>query len=227
MSKFSYNLTWARYYLKRFGLIDNSVRGIWALNPDDQRTKTIDKEAVKKKVQDNDCITRRKKTAQPEVDETDDSLWETEVLDTLKKIKPEAFERLSQRILREAGFVQVQVTGRSSDGGIDGRGVLKIGSILSFHVHFQCKRYKDTVSASVIRDFRGGMVGRADKGVIITTGTFTRDAKLEAIRDGAPPLDLVDGDELAQMLETFRLGISVKEKVSEEIAIDKSWFLNF
>jgi len=227
MSKFAYNLAWARTYLKRFGLIDNSVRGIWALNADGQRTKTVNKEEVRKKVQEEDRLARGKKEIQPEEDDPADDAWETEVLDTIKAIKPEAFERLSQRILRESGFVQVQVTGRSSDGGIDGRGVLKMGSILSFHVHFQCKRYKDTVSASVIRDFRGAMVGRADKGVIITTGTFTREAKLEALRDGAPPLDLVDGDELVQMLKKYRLGISVKEKVLEEIVVDKSWFLNF
>ena len=145
---------------------------------------------------------------------------EDKLLETLKSMRPDAFERLCQRVLRESGFIQVEITGRSGDGGIDSRGVVKLGNILSFHVHCQCKRYKDTVGPNVIRDFRGAMVGRADKGIIITTGTFSRDARAEARRDGAPPLDLVDGTYLIQMLKDFRIGIDVKEKIVEEIIVD-------
>jgi len=116
------------------------------------------------------------------------------------------------------------VTGRSGDGGIDGKGVVKLGGILSFHVIFQCKRYRDSISASAIRDFRGAMVGRADKGLFITTGTFTRDARLEAQRDGAPPLDMIDGDELVIMLKDLRLGIEVRVKTVEEISVNHEWF---
>jgi restriction system protein len=118
----------------------------------------------------------------------------------------------------------VEVTGRSGDGGIDGRGVVKLGGILSFHVIFQCKRYKDTVSASVVRDFRGAMVGRADKGLIISTGAFTREARAEAQRDGAPPLDLIDGDELVRKLKDLRLGIAVEERRVEIVTVEKEWF---
>ena len=137
---------------------------------------------------------------------------------------PDAFERLCQRLLRESGFIQVEVTGRTGDGGIDGRGVVKLGGLLSFHVIFQCKRYRDTVSSSAIRDFRGAMVGRADKGLFLTTGTFSRDAKAEAQRDGAPPLDLIDGDELVVMLKEMRLGIEVKQKVTEDVIVKREWF---
>lgn len=136
---------------------------------------------------------------------------------------PDAFERLCQRLLRESGFIQVEVTGRTGDGGIDGRGVVKLGGLLSFHVIFQCKRYRDTVSSSAIRDFRGAMVGRADKGLFLTTGTFSRDAKAEAQRDGAPPLDLIDGDELVVMLKEMRLGIEVKQKVTEDVIVKREW----
>jgi restriction system protein len=152
--------------------------------------------------------------------------WEDEALEAIKNMSPAAFETLCQRLLRESGFIQVEVQGRSGDGGIDGRGVVKLGGILSFHVKFQCKRYKDTVSPSAVRDFRGAMVGRADKGLIISTGTFTRDARAEAQRDGAPPLDLIDGDELVQMLKELRLGIKVTERTVEEIEVDKNWFLS-
>lgn len=136
---------------------------------------------------------------------------------------PDAFERLCQRLLRESDFIQVEVTGRTGDGGIDGRGVVKLGGLLSFHVIFQCKRYRDTVSSSAIRDFRGAMVGRADKGLFLTTGTFSRDAKAEAQRDGAPPLDLIDGDELVVMLKEMRLGIEVKQKVTEDVIVKREW----
>ena len=225
-TKFAYNLAWARTYLKRYGLIENSERGVWALTAEGQKTTSVKKEAVKKYVQEDDR--RKRETQKLQESETPEEIgWEAEVLSALKKMPPEAFERLSQRVLRESGFIQVEVTGRSGDGGIDGRGVVKLGAILSFHVHFQCKRYKDTVSAPVIRDFRGAMVGRADKGIILTTGTFTREAKSESLRDGAPPLDLIDGDEFVQMLKTYRLGITVKEIKTEEVIVDSSWFDNY
>jgi restriction system protein len=137
---------------------------------------------------------------------------------------PSAFERLCQRLLRESGFIQVEVTGKVGDGGIDGKGVVKLGGVLSFHVVFQCKRYAGSVSPSAIRDFRGAMMGRADKGLFLTTGTFTQEARKEAQRDGAPPLDLIDGDDLVVMLKEKRLGVEVGQRIIEEISIDADWF---
>lgn len=139
-----------------------------------------------------------------------------------EEIEPSAFERLAQRLLRESGFIHVEVTGRSGDGGIDGRGIVRVSGLLSFHVIFQCKKYAGSVSASHVRDFRGAMVGRADKGLLITTGTFTRDAVREATRDGAPPLDLIDGEQLADMLKTLKLGISTE--IVEKVTIEDAWF---
>lgn len=222
-SEFSYRLAWARTHLKRFGLLENSARGIWALTTQGQHTNNVDSNVVMRSLRELD----RSKEAVGTEDEESSQRWEDEALAALKVMAPEAFERLSQRLLRESGFIQVEVTGRSGDGGIDGRGVVKLASILSFHVHFQSKRYKDSVGASVIRDFRGAMVGRADKGIIITTGSFTREAKLEALRDGAPPLDLVDGEDLVQMLKKYNLGISTKQRVVEEVQVDNSWFATF
>jgi restriction system protein len=118
----------------------------------------------------------------------------------------------------------VEVTGRTGDGGIDGKGLAKIHGFMSFHVIFQCKKYQGTVSAGEIRDFRDAMVGRADKGLFITTGTFTSAAIREATRDGAPPIDLVDGDHLAEKLKEFRLG--VKTEMIEKITVDKGWLMN-
>jgi len=139
-----------------------------------------------------------------------------------KVLSPDAFERLAQRLLRESGFIQVEVTGRTGDGGIDGKGIARIHGFMSFHVIFQCKRYKGSVSASEIRDFRGAMVGRADKGLFITTGNFTSGAIKEATRDGAPPIDLVDGDELARKLK--ELGLGVKTELIEQVSVEREWF---
>jgi restriction system protein len=225
-SKFSYNLAWARTYLKNFGVLENSARGVWALTSTGQKTLTVNKDEVRKFSQPTKKSSKATSDKNKDVD-IEILSWEDEVLSILKAMPADAFERLCQRLLRESGFVQVEVTGRSGDGGIDGKGIIKLGSILSFHVVFQCKRYKETVSSPVIRDFRGAMMGRADKGLIITTGTFTRDARIEALRDGAPPLDLVDGDDLVQMLKTYQLGVKVESKVVEIINIEHTWFQQF
>ena len=127
-------------------------------------------------------------------------------------------------MLRESGFTSVEVTGKAGDGGIDGKGVVRLGGLLSFHVIFQCKRYQGSISPSVVRDFRGAMVGRADKGLLITNGSFTREARREAKRDGAPPIDLIDGEELVAKLKELRLGIVVKKQVVEEVVIEESFF---
>ncbi|HMQ43171.1 MAG TPA: restriction endonuclease, partial [Mariniflexile sp.] len=144
-----------------------------------------------------------------------------------ENLTPSAFERLIQRVLREKGFTQVEVTGRTGDGGIDGRGIAKINGILSFHIIFQCKKYqgKSKVGAKDIRDFRGAMVGRTDKGLFITTASFTREAIFEATRDGAPAIDLMDGEKLAEKLKELNLGLKVELK--EFVRVDKDWFKNF
>jgi restriction system protein len=136
---------------------------------------------------------------------------------------PDAFERLARRLLREAGFINVTVTGRSGDGGIDGTGIYRL-SLVSFPVIFQCKRWRGSVGPNVIRDFRGAMVGRGDKGLLITTGSFTADARAEATRDGAPPVDLFDGDRLCELLKDFELGVSVTQRTVDDVAISPGFF---
>ena len=229
-SRFSYRLAWARNYLKRFGILENSARGVWALTPEGLRTRSVDRETVRKYVlgldrpSDSPAKPDHGKSNESPTSELEEMSWEDDLLDTLKQIPPDAFERLCQRLLRESGFIQVEVTGKSGDGGIDGRGVVRIGGLLSFHVIFQCKRYQGSVSSPTIRDFRGALVGRADKGLLITTGSFTKDAKQEAQRDGAPPIDLIDGEALAQKLKELRIGVEVRTKTIEEIVIDKQFF---
>lgn len=229
-SKFSYRLAWARNYLKRFGILENSARGVWALTPEGLLTRSVDREVVRKYVLGLDRPSESQskqdhgKSTESPTSELEEMSWEDDLLETLKLMPPDAFERLCQRLLRESGFIQVEVTGKSGDGGIDGRGVVRIGGLLSFHVIFQCKRYQGSVSSPTVRDFRGAMVGRADKGLLITTGSFTKDAKQEAQRDGAPPIDLIDGEALAQKIKELRIGVEVRTKTTEEVIIDKLFF---
>lgn len=232
-TKLNYRLGWARNYLKNYGLIDNSTRGVWALTEKGQKTDEVDQEEVKRYVNNKYREERRKASEinntsnESESDEsieleTEEPDWRENLLDTIKSIRPEQFEKLCQRLLRELGFVDVDVTGKSHDGGIDGKGILKIGGILSFRVVFQAKRFQESVSSRYVRDFRGAMQGRADKGLIMTTGTFSRSAKLEAQRDGAIQIDLIDGNEFAQRLKELKLGVEV-EKV-EKVTVKKEWF---
>ena len=150
--------------------------------------------------------------------------WRDELLDTLLKMPAPGFERLVQRTLRESGFTQVEVTGRSGDGGIDGKGIMRLSGLLSFHVIFQCKKWQGAVGAAHVRDFRGAMVGRADKGLLITTGTFTKDAVREATRDGAPAIDLIDGEQLLDKLKELGLGLRTRKVEVEQISVDQEWF---
>ena len=138
-----------------------------------------------------------------------------------------AFERLVQRMLRESGFTQVEVTGRSGDGGIDGSGIVRINGLLSFRVLFQCKRYKGSVGPNEIRDFVGALTGRADRGLFITTGTFTPKAVREATRDGIADkltIDLIDGNAFAEKLREPHLGVLTR--AIEVVDIEETWFKN-
>ena len=234
MTQLAYRLGWARSYLKRTGYLDNSARGVWALTALGQDTEAVDQDKVYRDVtqQMKQMRESRAKADAPASEETADDLpsedmggdenWRNDLHATLLKMQPDAFERLCQRLLRESGFTQVDVTGRSGDGGIDGIGVMRIGGFLSFRVLFQCKRYKGSVGAPTVRDFRGAMSGRTDKGLIITTGNFTREAEREARRVPQTQIDLVNGELLIDKLKELELGVSV-EKV-ERVTVDARWF---
>jgi restriction system protein len=220
-------ISWGRSYLRMAGLIQSETKGLWVLTEEgrnalaegDASVHTRVAHAVKEyhKAYNAKAAEKRaaSKAAIEESGENAEAEWSDQLLAKIQSIDPYAFERLSQRLLRKNGFTQVEVTGKSGDGGIDGKGVVRV-NLVSFHVLFQCKRYQGSVSAGTVRDFRGAMQGRADKGLIITTGTFTPDARREATRDGAPAIDLIDGQALCQLLKENRLGVSVEmvEQVS-------------
>lgn len=224
ISRLSYRLSWAKTYLGKAGLLVNSARGVWALTDAGEKVtdEALERVPALVRAERNQPATPRTSgrlgTKEPEAEPPD---WRETLLQTVQTITPDAFERLSQRLLREAGFVKVEVTGKTGDGGIDGQGVLRV-NLVTFQVAFQCKRYQGSVGASVVRDFRGAMVGRADKGLIITTGTFTQAAKDEAIRPGAPAIDLIDGELLCQLLKDLKLGVVTR--MVEEVTVDGGWF---
>ena len=212
-TEFAYRCAWARTRLRRIGAVDNSARGVWTITEAGRRIGSADavRELVRRRRKEYRSDLRK---AHEEPDNADiaadessgEESWRAALLGILREMKPDAFERLCQRLLREHGFTRVEVTGRSGDGGIDGTGVLRV-NLLSFHVSYQCKRYAGTVGPGSIRDFRGALAGRADKGLFITTGRFTKDAEREAVREGAMAIDLIDGIELCGLLRDKGLGV--------------------
>ena len=239
-TELEFRLGFARTGLKKYGLLENSGRGVWSLTAEGMQTKELDHAELWKVWQKPKSVKEEREpkevrhlSAQPEAvddslpdteDVDNDSKWREELYGVLLGMNPSAFERLFQRVLREDGFYQVDVTGRSGDGGIDGIGIIRIGGFLSFRMLFQCKRYKGSIGAGTVRDFRGAMMGRTDRGLIVTTGYFTQAAKREATRDGVPDIDLIDGEQLIDKLKELSLGVKTKEVVVEQVIIDREWF---
>lgn len=232
-SRYRNQVAWARFYLVREGFLESSKRGVWSLT-ERRRVTHLSLEQAREIRQKwvrafQNERKARSATTEPAVEQAAEegnaprNDYKVEVLELMHGLPAAGFEQLCQRILREAGFTQVTVTGRSGDQGIDGYGMLQVNRLVSFRVLFQCKRYRDSVSPSQVRDFRGAMAGRADKGIIMTTGTFTAEARREASRDGVPPIELIDGEKPVEMLEDLELGLrSVKA-----FEIDPSFFNEF
>lgn len=218
-SEIAYRLAWARTYLKGMGLVDNSARSIWSLN---ERGRAVTEQEIEPLRQEYIRTNRAKRVAANESSDGPDeeSTWQDELLEALLEMEPAAFERLCQRLLREADFSRTQVTGRTGDGGIDGLGTYRL-SLVSFQVYFQAKRWRNSVGSKEVRDFRGAMSGRGEKGLLITTATFTADAKAEASRDGAPPVDLVDGAALCDLLVRYGIGVRTKERIVLDVVVDR------
>ena len=229
-TELEYQLAWARTRLKAFGAINNSQRGVWMITPEYAEKDAVSKADVTEFMRKERLAgkTSNETTAPAEDNLMDGSVqipeelepWRVELAETLHSMNPYAFERLSMLLLRECGFSQVSVTRKSCDGGIDGTGKLRINGIFSFHVAFQCKRFVGSVSAGDIRDFRGSLTTDIEKGVFITTGTFTKAAREEASKSGKQQIDLIDGEEFINMLIEYRLGIH--EKTVYEV--DKAFF---
>lgn len=228
-TQLDFRFGWARSCLNLAGLVTNPRPRIWQLTDaatDVTRDEVLARyKAARKEQQRRKALADTHRPEGGESDDTDEPVgvetedWKTELLAELMAMAPGGFERLSERLLKKAGFINTQVTGRSGDGGIDGQGVYRV-SLVSFPVYFQCKRYKGSVGAREVRDFRGAMQGRGEKGLLITSGRFTADAQAEATRDGAPPVDLIDGEHLCDLLKDFGLGVTTTVRTVEDVTVD-------
>ena len=236
--RFDNQVHWARFYLSKAGFLDSSTRGVWTLTEKGRAAVSMNEDAARELFRGIASTFNKTKTGKSKPGETistgdqtepetDDAVvqegYRSEISLRLQALSPAGFERFCQRLLRESGFQEVSVTGRSGDGGIDGIGILQVNALVSFKVLFQCKRYSGSVTVAQIRDFRGAMMGRADKGIVLTTGSFTAEARKEAVRDGVPPIELVDCEKLVGMLEQLELGL--KPRTTYEL--DAPFFESF
>lgn len=230
-SELEYQLAWARTYLKNARIIENSKRAVWSIAHDFSNVECIDVKLVIKKTTDkrknnlNCNVTLEQNRTDENSDNIDDMPeemrpWRKRITEVLLNMDPYGFERLSQRLLRECGFTQVSVTKKSGDGGIDGTGKLRINGIFSFNVAFQCKRYKGIVGPAEIRDFRGSLTTDIEKGVFITTGTFSKAAREEASNAGKQQIDLMDGEDFINKLAEYEIGL----KEIKDYDIDEEFF---
>lgn len=218
-TELKYNLAWARTYLRKNGLLLRSRNGVWALTKlggEASKKDSIDRRAIVK-----GAIAAKSGDTTINLLELEERRpWRDSLSEILHTMNPFAFEVLAQRLLRECGFLDVQVTKKSGDGGIDGTGKLRLNGIFSFNVAFQCKRYKGQVGAGEIRDFRGSLDNNIEKGVLITTGSFSKAAREEACAPGKKQIDLMDGNDFMNRLAEYGIGLSPRT----EYDIDEAYF---
>lgn len=228
-SRIRNQIQWARFYLFKAGLIDNAQRGIWRLTNEGLEKKLTEDDvynlmkSVQESVKKSSTVPSKKFEEKFEDTSTEDEEHSVELLNLIQNLPPAGFEKLCKRLLTEIGINEITITGGSGDQGIDGKGIVKLNDVVSLNIVFQCKRYKETVSPHHVRDFRGAMQGRGEKGLIITTGRFTKEAKSEASRDGVTPIELIDGDRLVELFEKHHLGL----KPVTVFEIDNEFFKGF
>ena len=234
-TEISYRIAWVKTWLKWGDVVDNPQRAVWVLTEKGRSATEQQIEALRLELRSNSGNRRRNNASEAAIQEQDldlpkpeeilefaDDDWQTELLGVIKEMDPSAFERLVRVLLLRLGFSQVEVVGRSGDGGIDLLGVVKVNNVLSFRVLAQCKRYRDAVGPGDIRNFRGAMQGRTDKGIFVTSGRFTGEARKESSRDGVPEIDLVDGEALSLLLKDLKMG--VETEMIERVSIKRSFF---
>jgi restriction system protein len=220
-------VAWARDSLRRLGFIDGSVQGVWRLTPDGVHTHLSNEDARALRDGMYQAVRQKIEIGKSDInlptEEADTPDADGALLAAIYGLTPTGFEQLCKRVLREAGFYNVDITRSGADGGIDGKGILQLNELVSFRVMFQCKRYKGSVGVDAIRNFQAALQGRADKGIILTTGFFTRDAEKEASREGGMPVELVDGQRLVRLME--RLGLGVRPRTVFDV--DPKFFETF
>ncbi len=135
-------MAWARPYLKKYGFITDSARGVWALTPKGSDLKSVDPRVVVRMVQEQSSRERQGQTdsedaeerrTEPETGEEETAFWGEKLLTTLLEMLrcPSMLSSVCIHACCETrlqpGFIQVEVTGRSGDGGVDGHSVMRLG----------------------------------------------------------------------------------------------------
>jgi len=207
-------INWARFYLFKADLIDNSERGVWRLTTagieadlDEHGVYRLFKAVQKRHKQEKADKANNDSDTDYDDESTEDEEHSQALLKLIQGLSPQGFEKLCKRLLTEIGIRDITITGGANDKGIDGIGIVQLNDVVSLNIVFQCKRYQDSITPHHVRDFRGAMQGRAEKGLIITTSRFTKESKREANREGVPPIELIDGDRLVELFEKYRIGL--------------------
>ncbi|MCL2636754.1 MAG: restriction endonuclease [Oscillospiraceae bacterium] len=213
--RFENQVYWAKQYLAWENLVETSKHGIWALTDEGWKTSFDFNTALelhRKWVKIHSEIRKSKKKGEQAVIEVSEEEIEEKknlsLLDILKRTTPTGFEHLCGRLLREYDFVDIEISPRSRDGGIDGTATLKLNSFVNMSVYFQCKKYDGTVPISHIREFIGVLATEqngVDRGLFITTGTLPKTAY--ELEKKQTKLELIDGEKLIEMFEKAELGV--------------------
>ncbi len=224
--KFKNQVAWARQYMVWEGYLDSTIRGTWKLTPKGQNAKISQDAAHKiflKWVEINQKGSSNISTEDilEDIDknepENSNIINKENLLEILQNLTPFGFEKICLELLRESGFDNLIHTAATRDGGFDGYGTLELNQFISIKVLFQFKRYKGTVSRAQVGDFRNAMMGRAEKGIMLTTGIFSQDAWEEADRVSEYKIELVDGIKLVKMFQ--KAGVGVKPETIYKVDI--------
>ena len=225
---------WACNHLKQIGVCEQPSRGLYQLTAEgrvisaeevENRWRDFRRQQVGRRQQDSRNAEGTEHIGRNDSDEEEQNDWRQELVDRLLAMHPDSFERLSGRLLEAAGFDEVQVTGQVADGGIDAVGVYRPSGLISFRTSVQCKRWQGSVGRDRVQAFQGASMPKSDRGIIITTGTFTEGAKAQAQAPGAFPVDLIDGSQLAELLKQFKLGVHTT--TVELVTVDHSFFAEY
>lgn len=229
---------WASSHLKIAGLIEQPRRKVWQLTAQGRVTQTVAKSVVRQAM--NESKIKRAKEQAAIVQELppqqshlsavslEDLLatytsWRDQLLEQLHEMTVSQLERFFLRIFKSEGIDTVDVLGTIGSAEIEG--TMTSEGFLTFRVAFQFMRGNRQVSAREVEDFRRrARVSGSDKGLLITTGTFTQEATRESERRSPPKIELIDGKQLIDKLKELGLGVSTKRVVVEQVDIDLDWF---
>ncbi len=196
--KWSNLVQWARQALIDKKQLDGSTRGVWKLTP-------AGRERLGKRK--SKTSTESSTVTLADLVNQDSVRINARIIAELNNLTPHGFEKFCQVLLAQIGYVDLAVTKRSNDGGIDGYGQFRQG-IVTIKSAFQSKRWrKSPVGRPEIDAFRGAIQGDFGHGVFLTTNRFSKDAQDASIKKGAIPVLLLDGEAIAKIMVENGLGV--------------------